>query len=249
MTEVGRNPARIIPAWRQFLDEHGGGTRSVRGIGEPIFAERSADELAECQRHESLLNIAFAGSGAWSLLCPYDTAALPHTVIEEAERSHPIIEEHGTQRASLTCRTMDEMASPFDAPLPAPSGVLADVVFDSDHSLPAVRELVAHQAERAGLDEMAVNELVLAVHEAAANSLHHGGAARGSMQLWVTETAVVCEVRDAGHVDAPLVGRERPLPGALRGRGMWMVNQLCDLVQQRAYPDGNVVRLHKALPH
>jgi hypothetical protein len=29
---------------------------------------------------------------------------------------------------------------------------------------------------------------------------------------------------------------------------MWMANQLCDLVQLRAHPDGNVVRLHKTLP-
>ena len=33
---------------------------ALRGIGEPIWAERSAAELVECQRHESLLNLAFA---------------------------------------------------------------------------------------------------------------------------------------------------------------------------------------------
>jgi MEDS: MEthanogen/methylotroph, DcmR Sensory domain len=60
MADVGTNPARIIPAWRDFVDEHAVGGRSVSGIGEPIWAGRSASELVECQLHESLLNLAFA---------------------------------------------------------------------------------------------------------------------------------------------------------------------------------------------
>jgi hypothetical protein len=55
-------------------------------------------------------------------------------------------------------------------------------------------------------------------------------------------------VRDAGPLSDPLVGREQPRPDASRGRGIWMANQLCDLVQIRTHADGAVVRLHKALP-
>ena len=50
--------------------------RPMRGIGEPIWAERSPAELVECQRHESLLNVAFAGSAGFYLMCPYDTTSL-----------------------------------------------------------------------------------------------------------------------------------------------------------------------------
>jgi prepilin-type processing-associated H-X9-DG protein len=32
----------------------------LRGAGEPIWPERRPAELVECQRHESLLNVAFA---------------------------------------------------------------------------------------------------------------------------------------------------------------------------------------------
>jgi two-component sensor histidine kinase len=32
------------------------------------------------------------------------------------------------------------------------------------------------------------------------------------------------------------------------GRGLWMVNQLCDLVQLRSFPDGAAVRVHVYLP-
>jgi hypothetical protein len=49
----------------------------LRGIGEPIFPERDRQVLIECERHEALLNLAFAGSERFWLLCPYDVAALP----------------------------------------------------------------------------------------------------------------------------------------------------------------------------
>ncbi len=68
MGEVGRNPGRIISAWQDFADEFAGRVRK-RGIGEPIWAGRSADELVECQRHEALLNLAFADAEGFRLLC------------------------------------------------------------------------------------------------------------------------------------------------------------------------------------
>ena len=49
---------------------------------------------------------------------------------------------------------------------------------------------------------------------------------------------LACAVRDNGHIDDPLVGRERPRPEQERGRGLWLANQLCDLVQVRSGPDG-----------
>jgi hypothetical protein len=61
MAEVGANPARIIPAWRAFVDAHP--ERRLRGIGEPIWSARSSAELVECERHEALLNVVFAGGG------------------------------------------------------------------------------------------------------------------------------------------------------------------------------------------
>jgi MEDS: MEthanogen/methylotroph, DcmR Sensory domain len=35
MGGLGRNPACIIPAWREFVDEYGGRGRPIRGVGEP----------------------------------------------------------------------------------------------------------------------------------------------------------------------------------------------------------------------
>src|SRR3954454_461348 len=71
MDVVGRNPARIIPAWREFVDANPG--RRMRGIGEPIWSTRSPAEMSECHRHEGLLNVAFANTPGFWLVCPYDT--------------------------------------------------------------------------------------------------------------------------------------------------------------------------------
>src|SRR5919206_3552005 len=45
MAEVGTNPARIIPAWREFVTRSATAGRRLRGIGEPIWPERTASEL------------------------------------------------------------------------------------------------------------------------------------------------------------------------------------------------------------
>jgi hypothetical protein len=54
---------------------------------------------------------------------------------------------------------------------------------------------------------------------------------------------IVVEVADAGVIEQPLVGRLRPTVEQEGGRGLWIANQLCDLVQVRSGAEGTVVRL------
>jgi anti-sigma regulatory factor (Ser/Thr protein kinase) len=243
MTEIGRNPAHIIPAWAEFLKRNGGGSVPVRGIGEPIWAGRTPAELIECQRHETLLNVAFAHSGSWRLLCPYDTVGLPAEVIEEAERSHPWVSRAGGGRdTSAQCLDLAVMAEPFAAPLPpAPPGA-ATLPFGVG-DMAAARRLVADLAAGAGLSRARIDDLVLAAHELVSNSVRHGGGS-GTIRVWYDGQMVVCEVTDNGRIELPLVGRQLPGDDSLGGRGIWMANQLCDLVQIRTFAVGNVVRLH-----
>ena len=72
MTELGHNPARIIPGWRRFLDERCVDDQPVRGVGEPIWAGRRPAEVAEAQLHEALLNVAVDPDTPMWLRCPYD---------------------------------------------------------------------------------------------------------------------------------------------------------------------------------
>ena len=82
------------------------------------------------------------------------------------------------------------------------------------------------------------------VNELATNSLLHGGGG-GTLRLWQEGAKLVCEVRDAGVIVEPLVGRRRPSPSAQGGAGLWIINQLCDLVQIRsAVGFGTVVRAY-----
>ena len=242
MTEVGANPGHIIPEWRQFAtDRHVPGGQ-LRGIGEPIWSDRTPAELVECQRHEALLNVAFAGGPAMSLLCPYDTDALEPAVIEEARRSHPLIDEGGHEHHSPHYCGLREAAAPFDEPLPdAPASAIA-LAFDSSN-LDALRMFVTRRAEAAGLPCERGNDLAVAVNELAANSVRHGGGG-GIMREWRDGASIVCEVIDNGRIDQPLAGREIPPPGTVGGYGLWLVNQLCDLMQMRTFDGGSVVRIH-----
>jgi anti-sigma regulatory factor (Ser/Thr protein kinase) len=245
MRVLGSNPARIIPAWRRFLADHAPDEHAVRGIGEPIWAGRSDAELTECQRHESLLNAAFDGGQAWRLLCPYDLDALDDHVIEAARRSHPFLEQDGDSRRSDAFLTTDEASGPFDGVLPDPLAEPEELAF-GDRELDAVRRFVSRGATDASLDDARTKDLVLAVNELATNSLCHGGGA-GTLRMWTEADALLCEVQDSGHMTEPLVGRIAPTPGQHTGRGLWVVNHLCDLVQIRSTPTGCVVRVHMRL--
>jgi anti-sigma regulatory factor (Ser/Thr protein kinase) len=240
---LGRNPARIIPAWQRFLEDRAADGRPVRGIGEPVWPGRSEAELAECQRHESLLNLAFDGGRAWRLLCPYDRGALDERTIETARRSHPFIAHGGGTRRSDSYLRPDEAPGPFDGALAPPRVSPQELVFTHDE-LGRLRRFVSRRAAAESLAAERIESLVLAVNELATNSLRYGGG-RGTLRMWREAETLLCEVSDEGCIGADrLAGRIRPTPDQPTGRGLWLVNQLCDLVQIRSTPAGSVVRVH-----
>jgi anti-sigma regulatory factor (Ser/Thr protein kinase) len=239
MADVGRNPARIIPTWREFVATKAGTHAGMRGIGEPVDASRSAEALIECERHESLLNLAFAGSPSWSLLCPYDTDALSPAVIEEALRNHPYV-RNGDPKPNPRFRGLDDCVSPIEHPLPDPPPHAATFHVDID-TLATLRELVASLASEHGFGRRDTDDFVLTVHELATNSIRHGGG-HGIVRLWGDDGEVVADVRDRGRILDPLAGRVEPRLDVASGRGLWLANQLSDLVQIRVQPDGGAVR-------
>jgi anti-sigma regulatory factor (Ser/Thr protein kinase) len=240
MSDVGVNPARIIPAWREFVDANPG--RAVRGIGEPITTERCGAELSECHRHESLLNVAFDRDDGFWLLCPYDTSSLDPGTVEEAHRTHPRTLEAGRASTSAAYAGLELIAAPFGDPLPEPPADARRLGFDIT-SLDSARRLVIELAVRAGFDRELREDLLLATNEIATNSIRHGGGG-GVLSAWVEGGTVICDVRDSGQIREPLAGRERPGDHQTGGFGLWLANQLCDLVQVRNFADGGAVRLH-----
>jgi anti-sigma regulatory factor (Ser/Thr protein kinase) len=242
MAQVGANPARIIPAWHEFVTRNAASGRRLRGIGEPIWRGRSSDELVECQRHESLLNVAFGRGEPWWLLCPYDVENLDPAVIDEARRSHEFVTDGGSDRRSDVFRGLEASGAPFDVPLPEPVAIASHLAFGAA-DLDTLRAVVSRQALTTRLKASRAAELVIAVNEIATNSVRHGGG-RGTLRIWHEPSAIVCEIRDSGRFDKPLADRERPSNDLAAPRGLWLANHLCDLVQIRTRPDGTVVRLH-----
>jgi len=241
MTTMGANPAWIIPRVRAFLDANPG--RQVRYVGEPIWETRSAEELREATRHEALINLAFAGVPV-SILCPYDITRLDPDVIANAECTHPVFIRDGHPRPSPAYAEAAMFPEDCDQPLPVPPWHAA--AFSYRDCLAQVRAFAGEYARKAGLSSRRVADLVTAVHELAANTLRHTSS-DGVLNMWAAAGEVVCQVQDAGCVSDPLVGRCRPAPDAGHGHGLWVVHQLCDLVEFRTSAGGTTIRLHMRL--
>ena len=240
MTELGRNPARIIAAVQQFCDDNKG--RRVRYLGESAWSGRSMAEARETWRHESLINVAFAGSDI-DVLCPYDAASLPPAVIAGARATHPLVAHDGQSGASDDYLPSADYLAVLDTPLSVPPGA---AVLEYSGDLRPVRALVSAVAQRAGLAATRCTDLVIAASEVAANSLRHAAGA-GLLRLWSTGSELLCQFEDSGHIRDPLAGHRKPPPGAAGGQGLWLVNQICDLAEIRTSELGTVIRLHMSL--
>jgi len=238
MTVIGANPAWIIPRLAAFADAHRGGP--VRYVGEPIWEARTAAELSEATRHEALINLAFAGT-AVSLLCPYDRTRLAPGVIANAERTHPVLIRDGHASASRAYSLPGLVPADCDGPLTRPPSRAASLAYRDD--LAQVRAFAAGQARRAGLPADRARDLVIAVSELAANTWRHT-AAGGTLHIWAADGELLCQIHDSGCISDQLAGRRRPAPDGAGGSGLWVVHQLCDLVELRTARTGVTIRLH-----
>jgi hypothetical protein len=238
MTSLGRNPARIIPAWREFVDEGSTGRGPVRGIGEPIWPGRHAEELLECQLHEALLNVAIEPATPLWLICPYDAASLDPEVLTEAQRSHPVMVEAGSHRGSAHYAGRPHADALFGAGLSEPRGQPQVAVYTAD----TIHRLIAYAKLElwiTGLSAEQASQLAAATELLARGSLHRGSA-EVAIRIWSDPDAVVCEVTDDAPVTDPLHGRSLP---ADEHEGLWQVNQACDLVQLRSAEGRTTVRI------
>jgi len=134
----------------------------------------------------------------------------------------------------------DRMAD--DHPAGEPLVPVLDLAFDSG-TLHALRAGVKAQACDAGLPEARAEDVVLVVHELAANAVSHGAGA-GRLRIWRLAGSLHCQVEDgeplgSGHPGEPpdhaggeaadASGRPsgRPLPSR-PGHGLWLVRQVAD---------------------
>jgi anti-sigma regulatory factor (Ser/Thr protein kinase) len=239
--ELGRNPARITPELRAFSDQQAG--RPVRIISESAWPGRTSAASCEAARQEALVDRALAGI-AGTMLCPY-SSELPPPVLADAACTHRWQLGRDAVVPSRSYAGPDAMPATCMLPLTGPPADAECVEYDRD--LRPVRAMTLTAGRRAGLPADRAMDLMLAVSEVAANTLQHTRAG-GVVHTWQREHELLCQVADSGVIGDPLVGLRRPRLDQPGGQGLWLVNQVCDLVELRTGPAGTVVRLRMRLP-
>lgn len=236
-----RTPGQTLLAYQRYVNEHGSENRRVRIVGEPVWDGRSAAAVREWARYESVINVAFDGSPT-RVLCPYDARVLAAPILEHADCTHPEIVTGPHTRRSPGFLEPSRFCSRLDQePLEEPTAPVTTLVVED---LAAVRRFVSERAVAAGLGRRRASDLTLAVHELTTNAQRH---AKGPVEvrLWLGPHELVCEVVDAGPgIGDPLAGHLEPDAFALNGRGLWLVRQLCDLLETRSTSSGARVRVH-----
>jgi anti-sigma regulatory factor (Ser/Thr protein kinase) len=128
-----------------------------------------------------------------------------------------------------------------------PSAPLLSRVF-TRAQITAVRHAVTECAAGSGLSGQRLEDFALAVNELVTNAVRHAGG-QGRVRLWRVDDRLCCEVTDHGPgIPVHRVEPRTPPPAfATDGRGLWLVNQLCDEVRIATGPAGTTVRIVAAL--
>jgi anti-sigma regulatory factor (Ser/Thr protein kinase) len=227
MTDAGRNPGRILGGvLSAFADKHA--PRSVRIIGEPIWPGRSDAEYPACVQHEALINNAFAGRDL-AVLCPYDVTRLEPVVIADARSTHPVLWQAGMPEQDSDAFAPVAVWEHYNRPLATGSTAVTYTV-NQLADLGGVRQFSAVYSQWFDLPSHITTNLQLIANELATSSLGHNGAPC-QLALWQHDGHLICEARDNGHLDDPLAGRRPYSSDTVRGRGLFVVNGLADLVR------------------
>ena len=123
--------------------------------------------------------------------------------------------------------------------------------FDAN-TLPSLRKAVLAEAAAAGMRGDQAADVVLAVHELAANAVRHGAGA-GQLEMSVRDGRLHCQVSDVGP---PRVVGQWPVTGIVtaqpwpvqRGHGLWIVQATADQVTVAWGSAGSQVTAVFALP-
>jgi anti-sigma regulatory factor (Ser/Thr protein kinase) len=123
-------------------------------------------------------------------------------------------------------------------------------------SLYALRAAVAAHATHAGSSESRARDIVLAVHELAANAIRHG-AGHGRLVISNRGGVLHCQVTDDGNpraaqpgpaADTKTTSHEDVRWPSEKGHGLWVIRQVADHLSVQSGPGGTIASASFALP-
>jgi len=116
-----------------------------------------------------------------------------------------------------------------------------DLAFDSG-VLPVLRAEIRVCAGQAGLPEDRVADVVLAMHELAANAVCHGGG-KGRLRVWNLAGALHCQVDDGDLIASGDPAAQPDSLPELPDHGLWVARRVADQMQTLPGPRGTRVTI------
>jgi len=237
LEQVGRNPGCLLAMIEEWVVSHDG---RARVVSEAVWPGRSHAEAVEALRHEALVNHVLAESGA-TIMSPFDARGLDADILAGVEMTHPTVVEDGRRRAGASYTDPLSTAIGELWPLDDPTTPVSEHPLNG--SLLELRRAIAEDPALDSLSDERRADLVFAINEATSNAVRHGDGTCMT-RIWHDGDAVVTEVSTPSAIEDVLVGRRRPAADALEGRGLWLINQVCDLVELRSGASGMTLRMH-----
>ena len=252
---LGTEPGvTVVPPWpptaafgtlrrnHELINERAADTDRVRLLGAmPPSGESGL--WGGWVRYETALNQLYADLPA-SMLCPYDRRRTPPHVLADVARTHTVITDHNgdhdpnpsyTEPLRMLASLADRDIDPLEAEPPAIELI--------DQQPGANRRAVAALATTVGLDELAIESLVLAVGEIITNAILYGRPPI-SFRAWAAADRVVATIQDHGPgPDDPFVGMLPVNTNKPGGLGLHVAYQACTLLTMTQQPDDFTVHL------
>jgi anti-sigma regulatory factor (Ser/Thr protein kinase) len=232
----------VVPPWppgaafrtlrqnHQLIDGRPGeGASPIRILGE-VPSTTEAVPWYAWVRYETAINYVYSHLPV-SMLCPYDRRVTPSSVLDDVNRTHPLLSAAGhdpianagfVAPAVFLNDLADRDLDPIESEPPALELV--------DQSPGTGRRSVAAMAEEAGLDRPTIEALALAVGEVVTNAVTHGRPPV-VLRAWESDDRMVVSVLDHGRGPLdPFVGMVPLDTAPSGGLGLHVVYQTCSLV-------------------
>jgi anti-sigma regulatory factor (Ser/Thr protein kinase) len=232
-----RAMTRYLDLWRERRER---GAASLRILAEPLATPVTPARIERWTVFENSVNAVLA-SMPFMMMCSYDVSA--PQLDESIACSHPYLARDGA------ISTNDCFVEPLEferrhlaTPLPLAASGRQTTAFDIESAWRA-RDVLRRYAALHGMPPPRIDEVVIAVGEALANAIEHGGGG-GTLTIFRSGDELICDITSrAGGVPDAMRGYLLPDASAPRGRGLWIMRQLCDWVELR----GPTVRVHNVL--